>query len=147
MLEISRASIGHLDTLAPLFNAYRIFYGRKTDLNGARAFLEARLQHKESAIFLAELDSKPVGFTQLYPLFSSINMSRIWLLNDLYVAESARHRGVAGALLDAARQHGEQTGASDLMLQTGKDNRPAQAFYKRKSWKREDGYYWYALEI
>ncbi|MGH8225223.1 MAG: GNAT family N-acetyltransferase [Gammaproteobacteria bacterium] len=147
MLEINRATIGQLDALASLFNAYRVFYGRKPDLDGARAFLEARLQHEESVIFLAELDSQPAGFTQLYPLFSSVNMSRIWLLNDLYVAESARRHGVADALLDAARKHGEQTGASGLMLETAEDNRPAQTLYERKGWKREDGFYWYALEL
>ncbi len=147
MLEIKRANIAHLDALAPLFDAYRSFYKRDADLEGARAFLKERLEHEESVIFLAELDSQQAGFTQLYPLFSSVNMSRIWLLNDLYVAESARRSGVAGALLDAARQHGEQTGASGLMLETAEDNRPAQTLYERKGWKREQGFYWYALEL
>ncbi|MGH8426671.1 MAG: hypothetical protein ACRES7_01640 [Gammaproteobacteria bacterium] len=85
--EIRRAELSDLDALAPLFDAYRSFYGRKSDLYGARTFLEERLQREESIIFLAELDSQPAGFTQLYPLFSSVNMSRIWILNDLYVTE------------------------------------------------------------
>lgn len=136
-----------LNALAPLFDAYRIFYGRASDPEGARAFLGKRLRRNESVVFLAELESQPVGFTQLYPLFSSIGMSRIWLLNDLYVAESARRHGVASALLDAARRHGEQSGASGLLLETAEDNRPAQTLYERKGWKREQGFYWYALEI
>ena len=147
MLKINRANINHLEALAPLFDGYRRFYGRKPDLDGAKAFLEARLQRHESIIFLAKLDSQPAGFTQLYPLFSSVNMSRIWILNDLYVIESARKRGVAAALLEAARHHGEQTGASGLMLETAEDNHAAQALYERKGWKREDGFCWYALEI
>lgn len=147
MLEVDRANINHLDALAPLFDAYRVFYGRKTNLNGARTFLEARLQRKESVIFLAELDSQPAGFTQLYPLFSSVNMSRVWLLNDLYIAESVRHRGVASALLDAARRHAEQTGASGLSLETDHDNRAAQALYEREGWRRIDEHFWYELGL
>jgi len=74
-------------------------------------------------------------------------MHRAWLLNDLYVAESARRHGVAGALLDAARRHGKATGAHELTLQTTVDNKAAQALYEREGWVRQDGFYWYGLEL
>lgn len=72
-------------------------------------------------------------------------MRRIWLLNDLYVAQSARQCGVAAALLDAARRYAMATGAGGLMLQTEVTNVAAQAAYEHSGWIRQDGFYWYDL--
>lgn len=146
-IHATRANTDDLEVLVPLFVAYRVFYGQASDRKAAHAFLCARLEHDESVVFLAEREGRAAGFTQLYPLFSSVGISRVWLLNDLYVAESARRRGVAGVLLDAARRHGEATGASGLMLQTDRGNVAAQALYEREGWRREEGYYWYELAL
>ncbi|HEX5314577.1 MAG TPA: GNAT family N-acetyltransferase [Gammaproteobacteria bacterium] len=147
MLQVRRAGIGDLDRLVPLFEEYRHFYGRESPKPETRAFLRERIEGDESVVFLAMLDALPAGFTQLYPLFSSVGMSRIWLLNDLYVVAAARRRGVASALLDAAETHARKTGATALLLQTGRDNYGAQTLYERKGWIREDDYCWYDLAI
>lgn len=147
MVSVARAGLADLDTLVPLFDAYRQFYRQPSDIAGARAFLGERLKNGDSVIFLAHLDEKPVGFTQLYPLFSSVGMSRAWLLNDLYVTETARRHGVAKALLDAACRHGQATGANGLTLQTDKANTPAQALYEREGWVRQKGFFWYDLPL
>ncbi len=144
---VSRAGLDDLEELTPLFAAYRVFYEQPDDPDKARAFLRDRLRNEESVIFLARVDGKAVGFTQLYPCFSSVRASRTWLLNDLYVDASARRTGVAAALLDAAREHGISTGATSLTLQTGKDNAAAQDLYEREGWIRQDDYYWYDLEL
>ena len=144
---VSRAGLDDLEALVPLFAAYRVFYEQPRDGQKARAFLDDRLCNGESVIFLARVDGKGVGFTQLYPCFSSVRASRTWLLNDLYVNDSARRKGVAAALLDAARQHGISTGATSLTLQTGKDNAAAQALYEREGWIRQEDYYWYDLVL
>lgn len=147
MPQIARAGMGDVDALAPLFDAYRSFYGQAADLEGARGFLRERLERNESVVFLATLEREPAGFLQLYPLFSSISIRRLWLLNDLFVAAPARRRGVATALLAAARRHGEATGASALLLQTTIDNAAAQALYARTGWVRAEGFYWYELAL
>lgn len=147
MITVDRAGFPDLDCLAPMFDAYRRFYGQPADLHGARTFLGNRLENDESVIFLARLHGEPAGFTQLYPIFSSVRMRRAWLLNDLYVAESARKHGVARALLDAARRHGEATGAHELTLQTTRDNAPAQALYESEGWIRQQDFYWYDFEL
>ena len=59
-----------------------------------------------------------IGFTQLYPSFSSISMRRIWILNDLFVAEDRRGRGAAQRLLDAAKAYAVETNAKGLALST-----------------------------
>lgn len=144
---VTQAGPGDLDVLARLFADYRTFYGQPHDVAIAEAFLEARLRNDDSVIFVARTEEQAVGFTQLYPCFSSVNASRIWILNDLFVDEGARRQGVASALLDAARRHAEASGASTLTLQTTADNKAAQALYERQGWVRQTAYYWYDLEL
>lgn len=146
-LRIVRAGPAQLDELVPLFDAYRCFYGRDSDPAGARLFLKERLNRWESVVFLARLDAQPAGFTQIYPLFSSVAMRPVWLLNDLYVAEQARRQGVGAALLAAARDHARTGGAGGLTLQTTVDNAPAQALYERDGWQRQQGFYWYDFPL
>ncbi|WP_421216051.1 hypothetical protein [Aeromonas enteropelogenes] len=95
-MEIIRAGMDDLDIINPLFNAYRIFYGQQEDMTLARHFLAERLSQQESVIFFArDKQGAGIGFTQLYPSFSSVAAKRIWVLNDLYVAAQARRLGVA----------------------------------------------------
>jgi hypothetical protein len=89
--EVRQASIFDLDTLVPLFDGYRQFYRQPSDPERARAFLTERFAHHESLILLAcDEHGAGLGFTQLFPLFSSVRMARIYLLNDLFVVPSAR---------------------------------------------------------
>lgn len=146
--QVRRAGADDLLLVAPLFDAYRVFYKQPSDLAGAHAFLSERLRLNESVILLAELEGLGVaGFTQLYPAFTSVGMRRIWLLNDLFVAPEARRRGVSTALLEAARQHGLATGAARLVLTTEADNLPAQASYEAHGWKRDERIYTYELPL
>lgn len=147
-IAVTRTTLADLDAAAPLFDAYRVFYGKPPDPALARAFLQERLSNDESVIFLArDADGSALGFTQLYPCFSSVSARRLWILNDLFVSAAARRRGVARALLEQARRHGLQTGVVRLTLQTAQDNAPAQALYESLGWARQDGMYEYALEL
>ena len=138
-MVIRQATIADLDALVPLFDAYRRFYGRESDPAGARAFLRDRFVHQQSVIFLARADDgAAVGFTQLYPSFSSTAMARIFVLNDLFVAPGARRRRVATLLLDAAADHAAATGAVRLTLSTAVDNAAAQSLYRANGWERDE---------
>ena len=145
-LSIRRAGPDDLDQLATLFDAYRRFYQQPGDLPRARDFLRERLQRDESVILLAVEDGAVIGFTQLYPLFSSVRTARIWLLNDLYVAEPKRRGGVARGLLEAAARFACESGAAGLMLETSRDNAPARALYRAAGWN-EDASQWYSLSF
>lgn len=144
-IVVSRATLLDLDTLAPLFDAYRAFYRQACNLALARSFLEQRLQHGESVIFLARDAGRALGFTQLYPAFSSVSARRIWILNDLFVAAAARQRGTARALMSAARAYAIETGALRLVLETAEDNHPAQALYESLGYVRESDTRHYSL--
>ena len=84
-----------------------------------------------------------MGFTQLYPIFSSVGMKRCWLLNDLFVLDTVRGKGIATALLDAAKAFGLETQSRWLMLQTAYDNHAAQALYEKSGWTKDEDYYVY----
>lgn len=146
-LSTRRATLADLDTLAPLFDAYRRYYEQPADLARARGFLAARLQRDESAVLLAELDGVAAGFTQLYPSFSSVRAARVWVLNDLYVEASARRRGVAQALLQAAVNFARDDGAIRLVLETRPDNHAAQALYVAQGWQHYDDTWRYQLPL
>lgn len=126
--------------LAPLFDAYWVFYHEATDLRRAHAFLRERLEKNESVIYLAESPAGALGFVQLYPLFSSTTTppGRLWLLNDLFVVEAARRFGVARALMKRAEQLARETDAVGLTLSTATDNVSAQHLYEAMSYRRDD---------
>ncbi len=77
---VRQATIRDLEQLVPLFDGYRQFYGRVSDLRAAREFLLARFNNDESTVFIAHEDERAIGFTQLYPSFSSISLARIFIL-------------------------------------------------------------------
>jgi len=104
------------------------------------------MENKESEIYLAfDEAEQAVGFIQLYPLFSSTRMSRLWLLNDLYVDKSARRKGFAKALLEKAKEHCHETKAAGFFLETGADNMEGNALYPAAGMTLNDDhnfYYW-----
>lgn len=140
---VRQASVEDLDTLAPLFDAYRQFYQQVADLAAARQFLLARFNHGESVLFLAHDGDTPVGFTQLYPAFSSVSMARTYILNDLFVSAGQRRSGVGRRLLEAATHYARLMGAVRVSLNTDIGNTTAQATYEALGWKRDQAYYAY----
>ena len=147
-IVIARVTAADLPDVAPLFDAYRQFYDCAPDAERARDFLAARLKNDEAVIFLArDGDGTPLGFTQLYPSFCSVDVARIWILYDLFVAPAARQRGVGRALMNRARQLAEETGAAWIGLNTAIDNVTAQALYEDLGYRRDDGFYTYVLRL
>ncbi|MBE7173731.1 MAG: GNAT family N-acetyltransferase [Williamsia sp.] len=138
MVEIRKASVEDLDDLAIMFDLYRIFYEHPSDVEACKQFLQERMQNNQSVIYIAVDEGKAVGFTQLYPIFSSAGLKRTWLLNDIYVKEEARKKHVASRLLDAAMQLGKETNSAWLLLQTSIENYAAHIVYQKKGWERLD---------
>jgi ribosomal protein S18 acetylase RimI-like enzyme len=145
--EIMPATPADVGEVAPLFDAYRQFYGKPADQEAARRFLFARLSKDESVLFVARLDGKVVAFVNLYPVFSSVNLTRQWILNDLFVAPEARKLGVGRALTERARELAQATQSNGLTLETAIDNHAAQKLYESLGWKRDDEFYRYFLPV
>lgn len=147
MIEIRRAVPSDADALAPLFDAYRGFYGRTADLQLARSFLAERLTRGESVVLFATEQSTPCGFTQLYPMFSSLRCRSIWILSDLFVAPDRRGGGVGRRLMEAAHAFGRAQGAASIELDTAHTNTAAQALYESLGYERDVEFRHYVLSL
>jgi len=147
-LEVRKATIDDIEKLAVLFDGYRQFYEQPSNLEKAHSFLLDRLQLNESTVFIALNDSgEGVGFTQLYPMFSSVRMRRIWILNDLFVSPTARKQGVGAALMQAATAFATSQGAAGLELATAKDNTSAKSVYEALGWEMDTEFDHYSITI
>ena len=146
-MEISLACKEQIENLSVLFDQYRAFYNQSSNLEAAKKFLEDRFQNNDSVIFTASNNGEIVGFTQLYPSFSSVSMKRIWILNDLFVKEGYRRRGVAKLLMSAAKKYGHKTGALRIVLATQISNIAAQTLYESSGYAKEEEFYHYALRL
>ncbi|MGJ4730931.1 GNAT family N-acetyltransferase [Luteimonas sp. SDU101] len=143
---VTHAQPADLDALAALFDAYRQFYGQASDVAAARDWLRNRLRFGESRVLLARRGRDAVGFAQLYPMYSSVRMARIWILNDLFVLPATRRQGIARSLLDAAAGFAREDGAAAIQLETMRDNAAARATYRAAGWQ-EDATQWYSLSL
>jgi GNAT superfamily N-acetyltransferase len=140
-MQIHQATISDLHQVAPLFDSYRQFYEKPSDLEAARVFLSERFKNDQSIIFLANtISGEAVGFTQLFPSFSSVSMARTFILNDLFVVPGARRGGVGTRLLAAAVQYGRAAGALRITLSTAIDNNNAKALYLSQGWKQDEAF-------
>lgn len=148
MIKIEQATIHHLNQLSVLFDQYRIFYKKSSDVVAAKKFLRERIEKNESVIFVS-LDDKNVmtGFTQLYPLFSSTRMKRLWLLNDLFVDSNCRGKGFSVALIERAKEHCKQTDACGLILETAKTNTIGNKLYPHTGFVLDEEHNYYSWDI
>lgn len=149
-MRIVQATLDHLDMLTPLFVKYREFYGELPFPDSSRKFLEKRLSRKESIIYLAladDDDTKILGFCQLYPSFSSLSLKRVWILNDIYVAEDARRQLVADRLLQTAKKMAKETNAVRMRVSTSAGNEVAKKVYESIGFREDSEFVNYILPI
>lgn len=164
-MQIIRANLEHLEPLVPLVDAYRQFYKQPSDPEAVRKYLWERLENSQCVVFLAyESEHQPsplplgggnrgvgaegqtpLGFTLLYHHWSTVALGYVWLLNDLFTTPAARRKGVAWALLEAARDFAQEGGGKRMWLRTAVDNVQAQALYEKFGMVRDAQFYRYDL--
>lgn len=145
--NIRKAIQEDLVQISHLFDEYRVFYHKTSDLLAAQQFLSERLEKKDSEIFVAENEEKLVGFVQLYPLFSSTRMKRYWLLNDLYVNSNSRGKGFSKALIERAKELCRESDSCGMYLETGKTNMIGNQLYPGTGFRKYDEVNFYEWEV
>ncbi len=140
------ATLQDLEVLVPLFDGYRVFYRQSSDYDKAHSFLKERLINKDSVIYIAfaKADSEiAVGFTQLYPIFSSVSMERMYILNDLYIHSDYRNLGIGQALINEVKNLCRKEHQKGIVIQTETTN-PAQHLYERLGFTKDPDlhYFW-----
>lgn len=147
MTGIRKATVADLNHVAELFDEYRVFYDKKPDIEKAKSFIADRLKLEDSVIFLAETDEKKIaGFVQLYPLFSSTRMQRLWLLNDLFIDQKYRGKGLSKQLIEVSKELCKQTNSCGLILETAKTNAVGNALYPKAGFSLDDAHNYYTWD-
>jgi ribosomal protein S18 acetylase RimI-like enzyme len=149
-MRIIKATLEHLDLLTPLFVKYREFYGELPYPDSSKSFLKKRLERGESVIYLAmplDDDSKLLGFCQLYPSFSSLSLKRVWILNDIYVAEDSRRMLVADHLMREAKKMARESNAVRMRVSTSSNNEVARKTYESMGFRKDTEFENYVLPL
>ena len=142
-MNIREAKKSDLDQLSILFDSYRVFYGKESNIDISKNFLESRLSNKDSEVFICEFDNILIGFVQLYPLFSSTRVSKYWLLNDLFVDSKYRGKGYSKLLIDKAKELVKDSNACGMMLETEKSNKIGNNLYPKTGFEKNYSYNFY----
>lgn len=153
-MDIQKIERHDLELVAGLFDRYRVFYQQPSDMDLARRYLKDRLENHESVVFAA-LTIKgdaltPVGFTQLYPNYSSVRAVKNWILNDLYVETPYRGLGIGAALIRKGMDFARGEGATFIELETATDNYAGQHLYEKLGFIKQlpdHGFYKYRLTL
>lgn len=145
-VAIRRAIPNDVDQLTELVEQYRDFYKQERD-DKTNQYLTDRISKNESVIFVAEIDGLIVGFTQCYPTFSTLLLSSIWLLNDLFVDPTYRGQHIADQLMQSTEAAAKNLGATRIWLRTAHNNAPAQALYEKRGWVQDDVFKRYDLNL
>ncbi|MDM7861150.1 GNAT family N-acetyltransferase [Alteromonas sp. ASW11-36] len=147
-MKVIEASRKNIHSVCELFDLYRRFYGQKSNLPAANKFIEKRMRQRESIVLLAvSQEGLSIGFAQLYPSFSSVAMTPILYLNDLYVSENNRNAGVGRGLIEAACEKAVELGASGIELSTQINNFSAKSLYEKTGFSPVEDFNYYVRKI
>lgn len=146
--SIQRVGTGDVDDLLPLMRAYCDFYKvtpTDADLLTITEALIGDPQREGMQLIARGTDGPATGFATVYWSWSTTDGGRIGVMNDLFVVEAARGRGIAEALIEGCRAQAATHGARQLVWQTAPDNLRAQRVYERVGATREQWIdYWLA---
>ncbi|RDF02232.1 GNAT family N-acetyltransferase [Aggregatibacter aphrophilus] len=118
MIKIFKAEQWNLDILLPLFEEYRLSHGMAENPERTLTFLTNRIRFSESIFFLAlDEDKKAVGFIQLYPRLSSLQLQRYWQLTDIFVRNISHKNDVYTALISKAKEFVSYTQSTRLTVE------------------------------
>jgi len=152
MITIRKIQKTEFKLAAEMFNNYRIFYKQPSNLELAENYLKERLENNEAHIFVAFLEQEelPLGFTLLYPKFSSVSAIKNWHIGDLYVKTEHRKLGIGNKLLEAAVSYAKKETAVFVSLNTALDNYGAQNLYESFGFEKKEptpGYFYYQYNL
>lgn len=146
-MEVYYATVEDLDEIVPLFIEYLNFYERTPKKEDVVKFLAKRLRNEESIFLYVKHEEQIIGFTQLYPSFSSLSLKRSYILNDLFVVQKQRKLGAAQALMEEAFAFCQQAGAVYVTLETHPNNLSAQKLYEKIGMIRDDEFWHYTKKF
>jgi GNAT superfamily N-acetyltransferase len=145
-VEIAPVAAESFEELLPLIAAYQRFYEvDEVDEERNRSFFRRFLAPSEDGQLLGAREGGHfLGYACLYWHFSSTQAAETVLMNDLYVAEGARGRGVGRALIEATAAVGRERGVASVEWATAPDNGTARRLYETTGAERSE---WISYEL
>jgi GNAT superfamily N-acetyltransferase len=127
--------------LVPLMRAYCDFYRVAPSDAALLAMSHALMADpiREGVQLIASDDGGGVGFATLFWSWETTTSGRVGVMNDLFVVDTARGRGIASLLIKGCLERCRTRGVVRMIWQTAVDNLAAQAVYEhlgatRESW-------------
>lgn len=129
-MKIFKAEQWNLALLIPLFEQYRISKGMPENPERSLTFLTNRIRFSESIFFIAvDGQEQALGFIQLYPRLSSLQLQRYWQLTDIFVKPSQNSAEIYTALIEKAKEFVRYTQSTRLIV----EQNPQQKFLFEKA--------------
>ena len=117
-MKIFKAEQWNIEVLAPLFEAYRLANGMSENPDRTLTFLTNRIRFNESMFFVAvNENAQAIGFVQLYPRLSSLQLQRYWQITDIFVLEHAQQTEIYAALISKAKDFVHFTQSNRLVAE------------------------------
>ena len=133
-MAIREATLEDLPALAPLLRGYTDFYESNPTDDGLEAMARDVIEAPEERAFMLVAtgdDDEVVGFALNQWKWSSLQGARVAVMDDLFVAETARGKGHADALIEAVAEVAARHGAPIISWFTMPDNKRAHTVYDR----------------
>lgn len=137
MVEITFATRARLPALVALVDEMNNFYGTPPSPEDAQAIEEVLFGEEGGVewdgvdVLVAWDGDEAVGLAAFSTLWPAEGVSTSLYLKELYIAERARRRGIATALMAELADVAAGRGCSRVEWTTDADNSDAQAFYER----------------
>ncbi|WP_307843864.1 GNAT family N-acetyltransferase [Priestia endophytica] len=82
--------------------------------------------------FVIEKENEFVGFATLYFTFSTTKVKKVSILNDLFIREDYRGKGLGEKLFEFALAYSQNNDYAVMNWKTASDNKTAQSLYNKK---------------
>ncbi len=140
-LRVEPISEEQFEALLPLIAAYQGFYeAAEVPADRNRDFFRRFISPSRDGMLLGAWQGEElIGYACLYWHHSSTRAVDTVLMNDLYVVQGSRGRGVGRSLIEASRGVARERGSPVLEWTTRPDNATAQRLYdstgaQRSTW-------------
>lgn len=143
-LIIKQATIEDLPSIVPVFDSYRRYFKQQSNPEKVEKFLFEKFEQLQSIIFIAKYESQVIGFAQLYPIFSSLSLERVWLLNDFFISEEYRHHGIGKQLFSKVKNFSLLTKSKGIELSVEHINGKAWSFWEKQGFILDDKFRYYS---
>lgn len=138
-ITFKSADAGHVDLLVEFMREFYEFDRHAFDDGVARTALREILGDDSfGRVWLIEVDGSAVGYVVLTLGFSLLYHGRDAFIDEIYVRESYRGRGVGRRSLQFVEGVCRELGVRALHLEVGRTNANAQAVYRRAGFVDHD---------